>query len=150
MPPVLLLYGVWRHLVLDTQKELPGPAGYAVVQKIAQNGSWQSLPCINSIGVWLRRHRAGESCFDTHSLCLWELYGSCKFESAVYNKSYLYIVVLLVQQNSPSGAQIRFVWEAQSKLGIFPSRKCVCFEQTSVGKIDKQHCDPLGTRIRAN
>lgn len=31
IPPILLLYGVQRHLGLDTQKELLGPAGYAIV-----------------------------------------------------------------------------------------------------------------------
>lgn len=110
--PILLLYSVWRHLGLDTQKDLPDPAGYAIAQKIAQNENCQSLSCTNSMGLWLRRQKFGESCIGMRSTCLWELYGSCRCESAMYDKSYLYIVALLVQQNSLSGAQIRSVREA--------------------------------------
>lgn len=111
-PLVLLLFGVWKHLGLDAQKLLLGPDGYAVVYRPAGNGEWQSLLPVNTVRVWLRRQKAGESCFDMHRPCLRELYGGRDFESPVYDKSYLYVVALLEQQNSPSGAQIISVWEA--------------------------------------
>lgn len=47
-----------------------------------------------------------QSCFDMHNPCQWELYGSCKFDLAVYDKSYLYIVVLLVNRTTPVGLRL--------------------------------------------
>lgn len=47
-----------------------------------------------------------ECCSDMHSPCLWDFFGSCKFDLAVYDKSYLYIVVLLVNRTTPVGARL--------------------------------------------
>lgn len=47
-----------------------------------------------------------DSHFDTQSPCLWDIYGSCKFDSAVYDKSCLYIVVLLVNRSAPLGPRL--------------------------------------------
>lgn len=67
-----------------------------------------------AIPTLYKQHRMGlaeetegsQSCFDTHSPCPWDLYGSCKFDSAVYDKSYLYIVVLLVKRTAPLGPRL--------------------------------------------